>query len=109
MELEFTSQALFADAALLAIYFYGEDQSCEQIRASQPRPTSILGPYRANLDDAGRQSGIVFRVDAVPVGTYTVFVDALDLNGGLVGTGCSPGQRVLERDVAAIKVTIQDS
>jgi len=101
------SQALFEDAALLAIYFYGADANCETLRNTMPRPTSVLGPFRADLDEAGRTSGILFRQDAVPVGTYVVFVDALDVNGGLVGTGCSPGQRVLEREVASIKVLVR--
>lgn len=108
-EIELQSQRLLSEASLLAIYFYGEDQTCDSVRAAMPRPTSVLGPFRANLDEAGRDSGIIFRQDAVPVGTYLVFVDALDNNGGLVGTGCSPGQRVAEREVSAIRVTVQDS
>ncbi len=107
--IEMQSQRLLSEASLLAIYFYDEAQSCESVRATMPRPTSVLGPFRADLDDAGRDSGIIFRQDAVPVGTYLVFVDALDVNGALVGTGCSPGQRVNEREVSAIRVSVQDS
>lgn len=106
--IEMQSQALLEDAALLAIYFYGEGRTCEELRATLPRPTSVLGPFRADLDDAGREAGIVFRQDAVPVGTYVVFIDALDANGALVGNGCTPGQRVLEREVASIKVLIRE-
>ena len=106
--IEMQSQALLRDASLLAIYFYGSDLNCDVLRDTLPRPTSVLGPFRADLDDAGREAGIIFRQDAIPVGTYTVFIDALDTNGGLVGTGCTPDQRVLEREVASIKVLIRD-
>ncbi len=106
--IEMGSQRLLSEAALLAIYFYGAEQSCAGVRATLPRPTSVLGPFRADLTDAGRTAGIVFRQDAVPIGEYLIFVDALDANGALVGTGCSPNQRVLNRQVAAIQVTVQD-
>lgn len=108
MVIEMQSQALLEDAALLAIYFYGPDRTCDDLRATMPRPTSVLGPFRADLDESGRTSGILFRQDAVPIGTYTLFVDALDINGGLVGVGCSPDQRVLEQEVASIKVLVRD-
>jgi hypothetical protein len=107
--IEMGSQRLLSEAALLAIYFYGAEQSCGGVRATTPRPTSVLGPFRADLTDAGRTAGIVFRQDAVPVGTYLIFVDALDANGALVGTGCSPNQQVLNQQVAAIQVTVQDT
>ena len=108
MVIEMQSQALLEDASLLAIYFYGADQTCETVRAAMPRPPSVLGPFAANLDAASRQAGALLRQDAVAVGTYLVWVDAFDDNGGLVGTGCSPEQRVLEREVSSIKVLVRD-
>ncbi len=106
MELRFSNQALLEDASLLAIYFYESNRTCAEVRAQVPRPQSLLGPYQANLDDQGRQEGVVFRLDEVPVGTYLVFVDALDANGAQVGVGCSPGQQIFEKQRTPIRVEI---
>lgn len=108
MQIAFDNRALLDRTAFLAIYFYDATQSCTTIRATTPRPVSILGPYRADLDAEGRSRGVVFRLDEVPVGSYTVFVDAIDLEGGNVGSGCAPGQQVFDREVSGIRINVSD-
>ena len=109
MQIHFQSQALLADAQLVAIYFYEPERVCAELRTTQPRPPSILGPYQAALDDAGRRAGISFKLNEVPVGEYVVFVDALDGHGRNVGTGCAPGQQVFDRQLSGIRVVISEN
>jgi hypothetical protein len=106
LTIDFSRQELLRDAALVQIYFYEGSMSCEALRAQNPRLPSVLGPYAAMLDDAGRERGITFTLKEVPAGDYVVFVDALDASGTIVGTGCAPGQRVFDRQISRIRVTI---
>jgi hypothetical protein len=106
--LRFERRALLEEASLLALYFYGAGADCSTLRASAPRPPSLLGPFSAELDAASRETGVLLRLEPIPVGEYVVLVDALDLNGRNVGSGCAPGQRVFERQVSAIQLVISD-
>lgn len=109
MQIAFEGQALLDRASFLAIYFYGPNETCAAIRATLPRPVSILGPFQADLDAEGRSRGVVLRFDEVPAGEYTVFVDAIDSAGANVGTGCAPQQQVFDREVSGIRITISES
>jgi hypothetical protein len=106
LAIDFADRALLTDVTTLAIYFYEDTQTCAAVRDQRPRPPSLLGPYRAELDDTGRIRGITFTLEDVPAGVYVVFVDALDINGGLVGTGCAPSQTVYDREISRIRITI---
>lgn len=110
LELVFQDQALLSEADLLAIYFYRDaEQTCASIRAALPRPPSVLGPYLAELNGSDRLTGVLFRLSDVPPGTYVVYVDAQTRGGANVGSGCTPGQRVLEQQLAPIQVVISDN
>ncbi len=104
--IEFAEQALLAQAELVVIYFYDARTPCADIRSTMPRPPSVLGPYQARLNEEGRERGITFRINDVPAGQYVVFVDALDINGGNVGTGCTAGQRIFDRQISKIRVVV---
>lgn len=108
LSIRFESSTLLAQADQVVVYFYGASLSCDVIRQTVPRPPSVLGPFAAPVDAEGKQRGIVFPLDPIPVNEYVVFVDALDINGGNVGSGCAPGQMILEKEVSAIMVTITD-
>ena len=108
VEIEFASRALLDRAAQVAVYFYGPDVACQLVRQTVPRPPSVLGPFSAPVTAEGKQRGISFTVDMIPVGVYVVFVDALDENGGNVGTGCAPGQQILEKEVSQIRVVVAE-
>lgn len=110
LELTFQDQALLSEADVLAIYFYRDaEQTCTSIRAALPRPPSVLGPYLAELNGSDRLTGVLFRLSDVPPGTYVVYVDAQTRGGANVGSGCTPGQRVLEDQLAPIQVVISDN
>jgi hypothetical protein len=108
MRIDFASRALLDRAAQVVVYFYGPETACQLVRQTAPRPPAILGPLSAPVTPDGKERGISFRVDTVPIGEYVVFVDALDENGGNVGTGCAPGQRVLEKEVSQIRVEVSE-
>lgn len=109
MAIAFESKALLADADRVAIYFYPGASDCTMLRQTLPRPRSLHGPYAASLDDAGRESGILFRLEEIPVGTYVVFVDALRMNGENVGSGCAAGQQVFDQQISPIRIVISGS
>jgi hypothetical protein len=104
---ELSDDPLLADADVVAVYFYGPEVACQVVKQTLPRPPAILGPLQAPVDAMGKERGIVFNVPGpIPVGEYVVFADALDVNGANVGSGCSPGQQILDREVAKIRVVI---
>jgi len=107
LEIRFAAQALLDRAAVVAVYFFASPSTCAELRAG-PRPTSTVGPFNARLDDAARASGIKFRVDDLPVGSYVVVADAHADGGALVGTGCAEGQKVLDRELTKIRILIRD-
>jgi hypothetical protein len=108
LEISFSSAALLDRAAQVAVYFYTPETACQLIRQTMPRPPSVLGPFSAPVTPEGKERGISFQLDAIPVGEYVVFVDALDENGANVGTGCAPGQRVLEKELSQIRVEVSE-
>jgi hypothetical protein len=108
LQIDFSSAALLDRAAQVAVYFYGPETACQLVRQTMPRPPSVLGPFSAPVTPEGKERGISFKLDTIPIGEYVVFVDALDENGGNVGTGCAPGQRVLEKEVSQIRVEVSE-
>jgi hypothetical protein len=109
MSIEFADRALLSQAEVLAIYFYkDEGADCGTIRATRPRPPSVLGPFLAELGDPERQNGALLRFPDIPPGTYVVFVDAQTRSGSNVGTGCTPGQVVAEDQLSTIQVVISE-
>lgn len=106
MEIAFAEQALLADAAKVALYFYGAKQTCADLRTTLPRARAQLGPFVADLDDAGREAGVLIRRTDIPVGEYAVLVDALDANDQIVGTGCAEGQQVFDQEISPIRIVI---
>ena len=109
IDVQFSEQALLERADRIAIYFYDRIGACDTIRPIYPRPASALGPYLAVLDEDGRAHGIKFERSDVPAGLYLVWADALGGAGELIGSGCSPNQRVLDRKSSRIQVVINNS
>jgi hypothetical protein len=108
ISIEFSSRALLDRAANVFVYFYSAETPCQLVRQTVPRPPSLLGPFTAPVTPEGKTRGISFTLNTIPVGTYVVFVDALDENGGNVGTGCAPGQEVLEKELSQIRVVVSE-
>lgn len=108
LTIEFEDRALLSEADVVAVYFYGPEVACQTVRQTVPRPPSILGPFQAPVGAEGKTRGIVFTLEQIPVGQYVVFIDALDVNGANVGTGCAPSQEIREREVAKIRVVVSD-
>lgn len=113
LEIEFSSRALLERAATVFVYFYGAETACQLVRQTVPRPPSVIGPFPAPVTPEGKAQGIRFRLDhtnknPIPVGTYVVFVDAVDENNATVGTGCAPGQQVFEKELSQIRVQVSE-
>ncbi len=106
MRLHFVQQRLLTDVARVQLYYYGADRSCDEIRSSRPRPSSVLGPFSIPLNDDARRVGVIHAQDRVPIGTYLIFADALEAQGGLIGTGCTPGQQVRQGELSLIDINI---
>lgn len=106
MEIRFARSALLAQAATLVIYYYPGASTCPALEATSPRPSPLVGPYQATLDDDQRQHGLTFNQQDVPVGTYVILIDAVDAGGQVVGTGCTPGVSVQDRRPTPVTVTI---
>ncbi|MEQ9539581.1 MAG: hypothetical protein RIU46_22715 [Deltaproteobacteria bacterium] len=106
MEIRFAEQALLEDASKLALYFYGAKQTCMDLRTTLPRARAQLGPFAAPLSAEGREAGVLIRRTDIPVGTYSVLVDALDTDNTIVGTGCAENQQVFDREVSPIRIVV---
>jgi hypothetical protein len=110
--IRFQTEALLADASELAIYIYdgtaddGTSTTCLEVRPMFPRPTSLLGPYKIDLDPTQRGAGVTFTRQDIPVGVYVVLADAYAGDGTLVGTGCAEGQHVYDRQISQIQIVI---
>jgi hypothetical protein len=112
ISIAFESRALLERAATVYVYFYGPEVACQLIRQTTPRPPSVLGPFEAPVTPEGRERGISFTLDhtnmPIPVGTYVVFVDAVDADGAVVGTGCAPGQVIAEKELSQVQVVVAE-
>jgi hypothetical protein len=65
-----------------------------------------LGPYQTGVDAQGRQRGVSFTLDEIPVGSYVVLADAINAGGGVVGSGCAEQQQVYDRQRSVITLVI---
>ncbi len=108
IQIRFSSRALLERSANVFVYFYGPEIPCSLVRQTVPRPPSILGPFMAPVTPEGRERGISFTRTDIPVGTYVVFADAQDADGANVGTGCAPGQQVIDREVSQIQLVVSE-
>ena len=109
LSVAFADRGILAESAGVAFYFFTDTATtgqCTAVRATFPRPRSVLGPFRAELSAEAQQDGLTFALDTVPVGTYVVLADALDAAGLIVGTGCAEGQRVYNRQRSGISIVI---
>ncbi|MBI2374180.1 MAG: hypothetical protein HYV07_09285 [Deltaproteobacteria bacterium] len=99
--------ALVAGAQSAEVYLFEGRSTCEQVAAFNPRGANALyGPYSLSLDATNRSGAHVARND-LKSGSYLVWVDARDGAGKLVGTGCTPGQRIEDQRVSRIDVFLQ--
>jgi hypothetical protein len=106
IEIGFATRALSQDTSQVVLYIYDSTITCTEIRQTMPRPPAVLGPFAQDLKPVDRMNGVTLRQDNIPVGTYVIFVDALDGNGKNVGSGCAEGQEVLDRRLSKVQITI---
>ncbi|MFO0728580.1 MAG: hypothetical protein U1E65_32690 [Myxococcota bacterium] len=109
LSVRFEEATILDAASSVALYFYADDGTagqCNAVRAVVPRGRSLLGPYRADLNDNTKKNGLSFALDDIPVGRYVALADALDAAGTILGTGCAEGQQVFNRQRSAINIVI---
>lgn len=109
VQVRFASRALLEQSDRVVLYFFERTQTCDEVRALMPRPPPEVGPFEAVLNDEARAEGAELRLDTIAVGTYLIFVDALNDRQESVGTGCAADQRIENGETRSIEVTIMSA
>ena len=104
----YESTALAAETDVLVLFFFESHVDCTLARDPATRPRPTYGPFTTTLDDEARQHGTRMRRDDVPVGTYTILIEAQDAQGAVLGDGCTPDQTVREGELSKVQLRIEE-
>ncbi len=96
---------LIGSVTQVEVFLFEGRTTCEAVNAMSPRGTQALyGPYVLPVDAGTRSSGALLSRSDLRSASYLVWADARDVNGLLVGTGCTPGQRIEDQRISRIDV-----